>query len=161
MICFILCRSLSGWSYLTLWQPTSRCWSATSWEPCLFVSSTTAGVGISRPDLWVICSDLSQWLCLWNSTERIIYFRFHIQNVHLCVEVNLNVGSETWVTATELFLSFCVFCESRPTLSLMSVGTYWAWSLIREWYGEKTTLILFQSAGSKTHIKHYNFHFCG
>lgn len=49
-----------------------------------------------------------------------------------------------WVTA-ELFLSSLCRCESRPTLSLMSVETSWAWSSTKEWYGKKTTFVLFKS----------------
>lgn len=56
---FFFSRSLSGLSYQTPWQPTSRCWLAISSELCLFVSSTTAGVGTWRPDLWVTPSDCS------------------------------------------------------------------------------------------------------
>lgn len=44
-----------------------------------------------------------------------------------------------------LIVFVCDLFGSLPTLSLMSVETFWGSSSIKEWYGENTTMILFIS----------------
>lgn len=124
------CRSLSALSYLIPWQPTSRFWLVISSEPCLFVFSTTAGVGTLRLDLWVICSDCSDWAT--EIQQWIVYL-----SVHRKTRAPQDILDIERSRNGFFFLFFFTIVKSLPTLSLMSAGMSWASSSIKEWYGGK------------------------